>query len=50
MDGAPDLLGWIGENRQRHLQMRGFFPFDFAQGQKDELLCVYGINAIALIP
>jgi hypothetical protein len=29
------LLGAGEENRQRQMPMRGFFPFDFAQGQND---------------
>jgi hypothetical protein len=28
-------LGAGEENRQRQMPMRGFFPFDFAQGQND---------------
>ena len=30
--------GECGENRQQEKQIRGFFPFDFAQGQNDNLL------------
>jgi hypothetical protein len=30
------VCGWSKENKQQQKQMRGFFPFDYAQGQNDK--------------